>query len=74
MPKKVYSLRVLNLAALLQCNLNHFPRLQRLSVDFSRASEALRTWGLGEGDDLGVRAFSEHKGIKSEFNNYSRIH
>ncbi|KAF8628295.1 hypothetical protein AX17_005998 [Amanita inopinata Kibby_2008] len=27
--------------------------LQRLSVDFAKASEALRTWGLGEGDDLG---------------------
>ncbi|KAF8999065.1 Eisosome component PIL1-domain-containing protein [Cyathus striatus] len=27
--------------------------LQKLSVDFSKASEALRTWGLGEGDDLG---------------------
>ncbi|PFH49461.1 hypothetical protein AMATHDRAFT_63163 [Amanita thiersii Skay4041] len=30
-------------------------RLQQLSVDFAKASEALRTWGLGEGDDLGVR-------------------
>ncbi|KAJ3507334.1 hypothetical protein NLJ89_g6364 [Agrocybe chaxingu] len=27
--------------------------LQKLSVDFSKASEALRTWGLSEGDDLG---------------------
>ncbi|KAH7915522.1 hypothetical protein BJ138DRAFT_1122565 [Hygrophoropsis aurantiaca] len=27
--------------------------LQRLSVDLTKASEALRTWGLGEGDDLG---------------------
>ncbi|TFK32368.1 hypothetical protein BDQ12DRAFT_692575 [Crucibulum laeve] len=27
--------------------------LQKLSVDFSKASEALRAWGLGEGDDLG---------------------
>ncbi|KXN81947.1 Sphingolipid long chain base-responsive protein PIL1 [Leucoagaricus sp. SymC.cos] len=27
--------------------------LQRLSADFSKASEALKTWGLGEGEDLG---------------------
>ncbi|EJF63738.1 hypothetical protein DICSQDRAFT_134340 [Dichomitus squalens LYAD-421 SS1] len=27
--------------------------LQRLSADFARASEALRLWGQGEGDDLG---------------------
>ncbi|KAF5310164.1 hypothetical protein D9619_010232 [Psilocybe cf. subviscida] len=27
--------------------------LQKLSVDYSKASEALRTWGLNEGDDLG---------------------
>ncbi|KAF4609479.1 hypothetical protein D9613_012300 [Agrocybe pediades] len=27
--------------------------LQKLSVDFSKAAEALRTWGLNEGDDLG---------------------
>ncbi|KAJ7097537.1 hypothetical protein C8R44DRAFT_889078 [Mycena epipterygia] len=27
--------------------------LQKLSVDFSKASEALRVWGAGEGDDLG---------------------
>ncbi|KAF5354011.1 hypothetical protein D9756_006915 [Leucocoprinus leucothites] len=27
--------------------------LQKLAADFSRASEALKTWGLGEGDDLG---------------------
>ncbi|KAI0746842.1 hypothetical protein C8Q80DRAFT_1104754 [Daedaleopsis nitida] len=26
---------------------------QRLSVDFARASDALRVWGQGEGDDLG---------------------
>ena len=32
-------------------------RLQRLSTDFARAAEALRIWGQGEGDDLGVRAF-----------------
>ena len=30
-------------------------RLQRLSTDFGRASDALRVWGQGEGDDLGVR-------------------
>lgn len=30
-------------------------RLQRLSNDFARASDALRMWGQGEGDDLGVR-------------------
>ncbi|KIM38523.1 hypothetical protein M413DRAFT_447754 [Hebeloma cylindrosporum] len=27
--------------------------LQKLSVDYSKAAEALRTWGLNEGDDLG---------------------
>ncbi|KAJ7176840.1 hypothetical protein C8R46DRAFT_1188553 [Mycena filopes] len=27
--------------------------LQKLSVDFTKASEALRVWGAGEGDDLG---------------------
>ncbi|KAI0711220.1 hypothetical protein C8Q76DRAFT_797541 [Earliella scabrosa] len=27
--------------------------LQKLSVDFARASDALRMWGQGEGDDLG---------------------
>ncbi|KAJ7234751.1 hypothetical protein B0H12DRAFT_154155 [Mycena haematopus] len=27
--------------------------LQKLSVDFTKASEALRAWGVGEGDDLG---------------------
>ncbi|KAJ7677834.1 hypothetical protein DFH06DRAFT_975437 [Mycena polygramma] len=30
--------------------------MQKLAVDFSKASEALRVWGVGEGDDLGVRA------------------
>lgn len=29
--------------------------LQRLSLDLVKASEALRSWGGGEGDDLGVR-------------------
>jgi hypothetical protein len=29
-------------------------RLQKLSVDFAKASEALRIWGAGEGEDLGV--------------------
>ncbi|KAM6495048.1 hypothetical protein JOM56_009671 [Amanita muscaria] len=27
--------------------------LQRLSADFEKSSELLRTWGVGEGDDLG---------------------
>ncbi|KAJ6498498.1 Eisosome component PIL1-domain-containing protein [Mycena vitilis] len=27
--------------------------MQKLAVDFSKASEALRVWGVGEGDDLG---------------------
>lgn len=27
-------------------------RLQKLSVDFGRAAEALRVWGSGEGEDL----------------------
>lgn len=26
--------------------------LQKLSLDFTKASEALKTWGMGEGDDL----------------------
>lgn len=29
-------------------------RLQKLSIDFTKASEALRAWGVGEGEDLGV--------------------
>ena len=29
-------------------------RLQKLSADFAKSSECLRTWGVGEGDDLGV--------------------
>jgi hypothetical protein len=29
--------------------------LQKLSVDYAKASEALRTWGLSEDNDLGVR-------------------
>jgi hypothetical protein len=28
--------------------------LQKLAVDFTRASESLKTWGMGEGEDLGV--------------------
>ncbi|KAF7369233.1 hypothetical protein MVEN_00251000 [Mycena venus] len=32
---------------------NVLTSLQKLSVDFTKASEALRTWGAGEGDDLG---------------------
>ncbi|KAJ7790504.1 hypothetical protein B0H14DRAFT_2396411 [Mycena olivaceomarginata] len=32
--------------------------LQKLSQDFTKAMEALRVWGVGEGDDLGVRAAS----------------
>lgn len=28
--------------------------LQKLAVDFTRASESLKNWGLGEGEDLGV--------------------
>ncbi|ESK97386.1 hypothetical protein Moror_17817 [Moniliophthora roreri MCA 2997] len=27
--------------------------LQKLSADFTKAAESLRTWGMGEGDDLG---------------------
>lgn len=29
-------------------------RLQKLSADLVKSSECLRSWGLGEGDDLGV--------------------
>ena len=32
-----------------------YSRLQRLSIDYAKASEALRIWGSGEGEDLGVR-------------------
>jgi hypothetical protein len=28
--------------------------LQKLSIDLSKSSDALRAWGLGEGEDLGV--------------------
>lgn len=28
--------------------------LQKLSTDLSKSSDALKTWGLGEGEDLGV--------------------
>jgi hypothetical protein len=28
--------------------------LEKLSADYTKASEALRAWGLVEGDDLGV--------------------
>ena len=31
--------------------------LQKLAADFSRASESLKSWGLGEGEDLGVGLF-----------------
>lgn len=35
-------------------------RLKKLNVDYCKASDALRTWGLGEGNDLGVsRQFIE---------------
>jgi hypothetical protein len=29
-------------------------RVQRLGVDLTKAAESLRTWGVGEGDDLAV--------------------
>lgn len=29
-------------------------RLEKLSADYAKASEALRAWGLIEGEDLGV--------------------
>ncbi|KLO06242.1 hypothetical protein SCHPADRAFT_838301 [Schizopora paradoxa] len=31
--------------------------LQKLSADLVKSSECLRSWGLGEGDDLGVIHF-----------------
>lgn len=31
--------------------------LLRLSTDYGKAAEALRIWGQGEGDDLGVSTF-----------------
>jgi hypothetical protein len=33
-------------------------RLQKLSVDFNKAAEALRAWGASEGDDLAVSIIS----------------
>jgi|SRR6266511_2829928 len=47
-------------------------RLQKLSVDFSKAAEALRTWGLCEGDDLGVRLRIIE--INIGYGNFSRIY
>lgn len=35
-------------------NLTLISRLQNLSGEFGKAAEALRVWGAGEGDDLGV--------------------
>ncbi|KAJ7312963.1 hypothetical protein DFH08DRAFT_791228, partial [Mycena albidolilacea] len=32
---------------------NVLTSLQKLSIDFTKASEALRAWGVGEGEDLG---------------------
>ena len=32
-------------------------RLQKLAQDLAKSTEALKQWGNGEGDDLGVRAF-----------------
>ena len=29
-------------------------RLEKLSADYAKASEALKAWGLIEGDDIGV--------------------
>ena len=34
----------------------YWNRLQELSVDYTKAAEALRTWGKHEKDDLGVRS------------------
>ena len=35
---------------------SYLGRLAKLSADFIRASEALRAWGVGEGEDLSVGA------------------
>ena len=48
---------------------NPYPSLQRLSTDFAKASEALRTWGAGEGEDLGVR--TSFLLIPTEVNNHT---
>jgi hypothetical protein len=47
--------------------------LQKLSVDLSKSSDALKTWGLGEGEDLGVGAFAMRR-IKIDFRNLGCPH
>ena len=37
-------------------NVDNVDSLQKLAVDLARSSEALKQWGAGEGDDLGVSA------------------
>lgn len=41
-------------------NLTPIPSLQNLSGEFGKAAEALRVWGAGEGDDLGVSESYTH--------------
>lgn len=33
--------------------------LQKLATDYAKAAEALKAWGAGEGDDLGVSGTSD---------------
>ena len=39
-------------------------RLQKLRVDLAKAGDALRIWGQGEGDDLGVRLLDSRRGCR----------
>jgi hypothetical protein len=41
--------------------------LQKLSIDFTKASEALRAWGVGEGEDLGVCIAAVSRARLTEF-------
>ncbi|KAF8513294.1 hypothetical protein JB92DRAFT_2830442 [Gautieria morchelliformis] len=48
--------------------------LQKLAVDFTRASESLKAWGLGEGEDLGdvlLHATSIYAHISTALNNFA---
>lgn len=42
--------------------------MENLSLDFAKAAEALRAWGLVEGEDLGVSFLPEiHELLFNEF-------
>ncbi|TEB21121.1 hypothetical protein FA13DRAFT_1643510 [Coprinellus micaceus] len=41
--------------------------LQKLSTDYTKAAEALRTWGQAEGDDLGVSRVLLETGARNSY-------